>query len=63
MLLHRTRPLELADRHGIRNLVVCGSVARSEDGPDIDVDLGGSLPDGMGLVGLRRAHEDFEAVL
>ena len=63
VLRHRTRLSELAAFHGIRNLVVFGSVARGEDGPDSDVDLAGDLPDGMGLVGLGRASDDFEAVL
>ena len=63
VLLHRTRLLELAACHGIRNLVVFGSVARGEDGPDSDVDLAGDLPDGMGLIGLGRARDNFEAVL
>lgn len=63
ILLERARLLELAAHHGIRNLVVFGSVARGEDGPESDVDLAGDLPVGMGLVGLARAKDDFEAVL
>lgn len=63
VLLNRARLLDLATHHGIRNLVVFGSVARGEDGPESDVDLSGDLPEGMGLVGLGRARDDFEAVL
>jgi predicted nucleotidyltransferase len=63
VLLHRARLLDVATHHGIRNLVVFGSVARGEDGPESDVDLAGDLPHGMGLIGLGRAREDLEAVL
>jgi len=63
VLLHHARLLELAALHGIRNLVVFGSVARGEDGPDSDVDLAGDLPSGMGIVGLICAQDDFEAIL
>lgn len=45
------------------NLRVFGSVARGEDGPDSDVDLLATLPEGMGLIGLGRVREELEAVL
>lgn len=60
---NRRRLLERAAAHGIRNLVVFGSVARGEDGPDSDLDLAADLPAGMGLIGLGRASEDFEAIV
>ncbi len=36
---HRDRIIELAARHGARNVRVFGSVARGEAGPDSDVDF------------------------
>lgn len=60
---NRRRLLDRAAVHGIRNLAVFGSVARGEDGPDSDLDLAGDLPAGMGLVGLGRARDDFEAIV
>lgn len=35
----RSQILELAARHGAENVRIFGSVARSEDGPDSDIDL------------------------
>ena len=53
--LRRHEILSLADRHGARNVRVFGSVARSDDRPDsdidllIDVDRGRSLLDVIGF--------------
>lgn len=41
---HRTEILALADRHGIRNVRVFGSMARGDAGDGSDVDLLVSLP-------------------
>jgi predicted nucleotidyltransferase/DNA-binding XRE family transcriptional regulator len=60
---NRRRLLDRAAAHGIRNLTVFGSVARGEDRPDSDLDLAGDLPAGMGLVGLGRARDEFEAII
>ena len=60
---NRRRLLDRAAVHGIRNLAVFGSVARGEDGPDSDLDLAADLPAEMGLVGLGRARDDFEAIV
>ena len=60
---NRRRLLDTAAAHGIRNLAVFGSVARGDDGPDSDLDLAADLPTDMGLVGLGRASEDFEAIV
>ena len=49
--------------YGIRNLAVFGSVACSEEGPSSDLDLLGDVPEDMGLVGLGRARDDFEATV
>lgn len=53
----RARILEIAGRHGARNVRVFGSVARGEAGPESDVDFlvdfqaGRSLLDQVALVG------------
>ena len=60
---NRRRLLDRAAVHGIRNLAVFGSVARGEDGPDSNLDLAADLPAEMGLVGLGRARDDFEAIV
>jgi uncharacterized protein len=60
---NRRRLRDRAAAHGIHNLAVFGSVARGEDGPDSDLDLAGDLPASMGLVGLGRARDDFEAIV
>jgi predicted nucleotidyltransferase len=52
-----------AAAHDVTNLRVFGSVARSEDQPDTDVDLLVDLPSDMGLLGLGRVQERLEAIL
>lgn len=49
--------------YGVRLLGVFGSVARSEEGPDSDVDLLVELPDTIGLLALGRLTEELEALL
>jgi len=53
-LLRRRRAAirEVADRHGVSNLRVFGSVARGDDGPDSDVDIAVDLPESISLIGL-----------
>ncbi len=54
---HRRELLDIARRHGARNVRVFGSTARGEDGPDSDVDLLVDLEPGrtlLDLVALRR---------
>ena len=36
---HRAEILALAEKHGVKNVRVFGSVARGEDRPDSDIDL------------------------
>ncbi len=50
-------------RHGIGNVVVVGSVARGEDGPDSDIDLAVEIPSDMGLIGLAKAELELSALL
>src|SRR5580658_399700 len=52
-----------AAAHDVTNLRVFGSVARSEDRPDSDVDLLVDLRPHMGLLGLGRVQADLEAIL
>jgi predicted nucleotidyltransferase len=54
--------LELAARHGARNIRVFGSVARGEAGPDSDVDLLVDLDEDRSLfdqLALRQEIEDL----
>ena len=60
---HRQALLSVARAHGVRNLRVFGSVARGQDRSDSDIDLLGDLPSDMGLLGLGRVREEFEAIL
>jgi predicted nucleotidyltransferase len=60
---HRQELLSVAQAHGVRNLRVFGSVAHGQDRPDSDLDLLADLPHDMGLLGLARVREAFEAIL
>jgi predicted nucleotidyltransferase len=46
-----------------RSSVVVGSVARSQDRPDSDLDLLADLPPDMVLFGLGRVQADLEAII
>jgi predicted nucleotidyltransferase len=52
-----------AERHGMSNVRVFGSVARGEDGPESDVDLLVDLGPEVGLFDLGRAEVELEAIL
>ena len=60
---HRKDLVAAAAAHGVRNLRVCGSVARGEDHPDSDLDLLADLPPGLSLFGLGRVEADLESIL
>ncbi len=60
---HRHQVKEIAERHGLSNVRVFGSVARGEEGPGSDVDLLVDVAAGVGLVGLARCQRDLEALL
>ncbi|MGI8577315.1 MAG: nucleotidyltransferase family protein [Nocardioidaceae bacterium] len=49
--------------HGLSNVRVFGSVARSENGPDSDIDLLVDLAPGVGLFGLARGEHQLESLL
>jgi hypothetical protein len=55
--------LALAEKHGMTNVRVFGSVARGEDRPDSDLDLMVALPEGAGLFAIARFAEELEALL
>ncbi|MDP9397903.1 MAG: helix-turn-helix domain-containing protein, partial [Actinomycetota bacterium] len=59
----RSELVEVAARHGVTNLRVFGSVARSEDDAASDVDLLVDLPPNMGLLGLARLQRELENIV
>jgi hypothetical protein len=50
-------------RHGVLHAAVFGSAARSEDGPESDVDILVRLGRRTGMVGYMRLIEDLETAL
>ena len=60
---HRRAILELATRHGARNVRVFGSVARGEDRPDSDVDLLVDVEPGRSLLDVIALEQDLEVLL
>jgi predicted nucleotidyltransferase/DNA-binding XRE family transcriptional regulator len=59
----RAALIAAAERHGASNLRVFGSVARSEDRPDSDVDLLVDMPLGTGLFGLEKLERELQEIL
>ena len=59
---HRQKILELATRHGARNVRVFGSV-RGESGPQSDIDLLVDVEPGRTLLDLIAFEQDLEEVL
>lgn len=59
----RAAVLALADRHGMTDLRVFGSVARGEEGPESDLDLLVHLPEGAGLFLLGRFSQELRELL
>lgn len=55
--------LELATRHGARNVRVFGSVARGESGAESDVDLLVDMEEGRSLLDLVAFWQDVEELL
>lgn len=52
-----------AERHGMSNVRVFGSVARGEDGPESDIDLLVDLDPGVGLLSLGRMEVELTELL
>lgn len=53
----------LAGRYGITNVQVFGSVARSDSGPDSDIDFLVDLPDGASLFDLAGFRRELGEML
>ena len=63
-LVNRRREiLELAARHGARNVRVFGSVARGDDRPDSDLDLLVDVEAGRTLLDVIGLEQDLEQLL
>ena len=60
---HRRAILELATRHGARNVRVFGSMARGEARPDSDVDFLVDVEPGRTLLDVIGLEQDLEALL
>ncbi|MFC7025740.1 nucleotidyltransferase family protein [Promicromonospora thailandica] len=59
----RDEVIEIAARHGARNVRVFGSVARGEDTEESDVDLLVDLDPGVGMFALGALEAELEEVL
>ena len=60
---HRQKILELATRHGARNVRVFGSTARGDAGPNSDVDLLVDVEPGRTLLDVSALEQDLEELL
>lgn len=60
---HRRAILELASRHGARNVRVFGSMARGEARPDSDVDFLVDVEPGRTLLDVIALEQELEALL
>jgi predicted nucleotidyltransferase len=59
----RREVIDLAAQHGFRNVRVFGSVARGEDGPESDIDLLVTLPNGASLFDIGALEAGLTALL
>jgi predicted nucleotidyltransferase len=59
----RREILDLAARHGARNIRVFGSVARGDDRPDSDVDLLVDVEPGRTLLNVIAFEQDLQELL
>jgi hypothetical protein len=55
--------IRIAGAHGLRGVRVFGSVARSEERPDSDIDLLVAVEPGTGLFALASAQQELESLL
>ena len=60
---HRRAVASLAERRGVRNVRVFGSVARGEDRDGSDIDLLVDVDDGVGLVGIAGLARELADLL
>ncbi len=63
LLSRRDAVVDVAARHGARNVRVFGSVATRTDTADSDVDLLVDLDDGVGLMALGTLQVELEQLL
>jgi predicted nucleotidyltransferase len=60
---HRRTILELAERHGARNVRVFGSTARGDARPDSDIDILVEVERGRTLLDVIALEQDLEELL
>lgn len=60
---HRREVIDLASKHGFRNVRVFGSVARGQDGPDSDIDLLATFPQGASLFDVGALESELAGLL
>ncbi|WP_205948501.1 nucleotidyltransferase family protein [Pueribacillus theae] len=60
---NREEILRIAKENGIKNLKLFGSVARSEDGEESDIDLLVSFEEGKSLFDLIRFKQEMEEIM
>lgn len=60
---HKQEILEIAARHGARNVRVFGSAARGSEGASSDIDLLVDMEEGRSLYDLVALQQDLEQLL
>ena len=60
---HRHKILELAERHGARNVRVFGSTVRGDARPDSDIDILVEVERGRTLLDVIALEQDLEELL
>jgi uncharacterized protein len=60
---HRDEVLAFARGHGAPRVLVFGSVARNEDGPDSDIDLLMDIPTTYSLFAMTRLQRELSELL
>jgi len=63
LLQQRDTIIDIAARHGARNVRVFGSVARGDDRPTSDIDLLVDMESGRSLLDLVGLAQELEALL
>lgn len=63
LVSRRAQVLAIVHSYGADNVVVFGSVARGDDGPDSDIDLMVDIPEHMGLFTLAKMEREVRDVL
>ena len=60
---NRDEILQIATRHGARDVRVFGSLARGEAGPDSDIDILVKLDTGLSLLDIVAIKQDLEDLI